>query len=329
MCCANGDVTLTDFGIARIVAGPATHIGQPMGTPRYMAPEQWRGDSVDQRADVFAVGIILYEMLTGGPAFGTQSPSELRDRVLNEDPVAPTLVNPDLPAAIDAIVRRAIAREPGDRYPTADEFALALAPFVAGAAVAPAEGPEEVVTAERAEPQDATGVDATLPGIEPAAGAGRTIAVAFTVAMVAFVLTSIWWVRQPRRSLTMPPGFGRVEETPRAVEATASIGTTTSIAATVTAAAPSPEVAPAYREARATLADPAWTDPTKLAVIATLATDANDGATDVLVESTRNASILVSMAAVKALAGRPCARIVEPLTAVSYTHLTLPTNREV
>ena len=107
----------------------------------------------------------------------------------------------------------------------------------------------------------------------------------------------------------------RVEETPRAVEATASAPATTA-APTATAVAPTPEVAASYREARATLADPAQTDAAKLDVVATLATDPGDAATDVLLESTRNASILVSMAAVKALAGRSCARIVEPLTAL-------------
>jgi hypothetical protein len=321
MCCADGDVKLTDFGIARIVSASATHTGQPRGTPRYMAPEQWRGDPVDGRADVFAVGIILYEMLTGCPTFPTKSPSELMYRVLHEEPALPTLVNPALPAAIDPIVRRAIAREPADRYPTAGELARALAPFVTGAFATPHDGPEGAVTVLRPPPEEVTVSDATLPGGEPGFVTGRTIALATAaLGVIALASTGVWWAMHPRRSLPMPQAFGvataapvavtRLEETPRAVDSTASV------ASTVTAAAPTPEVAPAYREAGATLADPEQTDATKLAVVATLADDSSDAATDVLLVSTRNASILVSMAAVKALAQRPCARIVGPLTAL-------------
>jgi len=107
-----------------------------------------------------------------------------------------------------------------------------------------------------------------------------------------------------------PDAVARMEENPRAVE------TATSVAATVTAAAATPELSSAYREAGATLADPAQADPTKLAVIATLTNDASDAATDILLGVTRNASIMVSMAAVKALDRRPCARIVGALTAL-------------
>jgi hypothetical protein len=263
--------------------------------------------------------MMLYEMLTGSPAFATKTPSELRDRVLHEEPALPTLVNPALPAALDPIVRRAIAREPADRYPTAGELARALAPFVTGAFATPPDAPEEAATVLGAQPEDATAFEATLLEDEPGFLTGRTIALAIALGVVALAIMG-WWARPPRRSLSMPQAVGvataapvavtRVEETPRVGNATASV------AATVTAAAPTPEVASAYRDARATLADPAWTDATKLAVIATLANDANDAATEILVESTRNASILVSMAAVKALDRRPCARIVGPLTAL-------------
>ncbi len=307
MCCANGDVKLTDFGIARIVSGPATHTGPARGTPRYMAPEQWRGDPVDGRADVYAVGIILYELLTGGPTFATKSPSELRDRVLHEEPVPPSRVNPALPAAIDPIVRRAIAREPAERHATAGELARALAPFVTDAVVAPDAGFEDAVTVLGSQPEEATEGE---PGFVP----GRRIALATAaLGVIALAIAGVWWAMPPRRSLPMPPPRAVVTAAPVAV---ARVEATPSVAATVTAAAATPAVGSAYREAGATLGDPEQTDATKLAVVATLANDSSDAATDVLLASTRNASILVSMAAVKALAGRPCARIVEPLTAL-------------
>jgi HEAT repeat protein len=96
---------------------------------------------------------------------------------------------------------------------------------------------------------------------------------------------------------------GSIDATPRAMDATPP-------------AAPTPEIASAYGDARATLAEPAHADAKKLAIVGTLAGDASDAATDVLLESTRNPSILVSMAAVKALAGRPCGRIAKPLVAL-------------
>jgi len=297
-----------------------------MGTPRYMAPEQWRGDPVDGRADIFAVGIILYELLTGCPPFATKSLGELRERVLHEEPVLPSVVNPALPAAIDPVVRRAIAREPADRYPTAGELALALAPFVTDAFATPSGGLEEAVTVLGPRPEEATLSDAILPGGEPLV-TGRTITLATAaLGVIALAIAGVWWARQPRRSLPMPPrtvgvatvaapvAVTRLEATPRAVAATAAVQPTATIASTVTAAAATPEFARAYREAGATLADPEQTDPTKLGVVATLASDSSDAATDVLLASTRNASILVSMAGLKALAGRPCARIVGPLT---------------
>lgn len=318
MCCPNGTMKLTDFGIARVVSGPATHVGRPMGTPRYMAPEQWRGDAVDGRADVYAVGIILYELLTGRPTFVTHTPSELRDRVLHEEPALPSLVNRALPVAVNSIVRRAIAREPGDRYATADELARALAPFVTGEVVAePEPDLATAVTAVRASPVESTVAASKPAGMTPGGGTGRMIAL---VVGALGVIAGMWWMMQPRRSLPMPPKAtvataapvvaAAVAETPPPVEPTASV------AATITAAEPTPEPAAAYRDASVTLVDPAQTEEAKLAVVAMLAGDSQDAATDLLVESTRNASVLVSMAAVKALAGRSCARVTEPLTAL-------------
>jgi tRNA A-37 threonylcarbamoyl transferase component Bud32 len=315
MCCANGDVKLTDFGVARIVSSPATHIGRPIGTPRYMAPEQWRGDLVEGRADVFALGVILYEMLTGCRTFVTASSTELRDRVLHEEPVAPTLANPELPAAIDPIVRRAIAREPADRYASAGELARALAPFVTDAPPTPSDRLGDVVTALRAQIEDDAVSDTIAPRPGPESPAARPIGGAIgALAVMVLAMAGVWWAMQPRRA---PPPASRPVKVATAAPAAvpAAVEASAPVAATATAV-PTPEIAAPYRDARATLADPEQPDSSKLAVVETLASDAGDGATDVLLESTRNASILVSMGAVKALAGRPCARIAEPLTAL-------------
>ncbi|HKR08456.1 MAG TPA: protein kinase [Gemmatimonadaceae bacterium] len=121
---------IADFGIARAidVAGvrqlTQTGMGSP-GTPMYMSPEQLLGDKeVDTRSDIYALGCVLYEMLTGSLPFGGK---EGFVRRFTEAPPAPSLLRPGLPTAVDAIVSKAMAREPRDRYTTAREFADALA----------------------------------------------------------------------------------------------------------------------------------------------------------------------------------------------------------
>ncbi len=158
-------------------------------------------------------------------------------------------------------------------------------------------------------------------------GAGdRRIGLAAALGVLVLAIAGIWWARTPRRHLSMPNttavataapvGVARVEATPRPVEATATSAARATDVPTVTAALPTPDVAEAYREASASLDDPTQAEATKLATVVRLANDASDAATDVLLASTRNDSVLVSMAAVKALAGRPCTRVAGPLTAL-------------
>jgi serine/threonine-protein kinase len=112
----NGDPYLTDFGIAKMIHydGPAlTATGIAMGTPAYMAPEQWRGMEIDARADIYALGIMLYEMLTGKLPFQGDTPYILMYKHFDELPPRPGTLNPDLPPEIDLITRRAMAKDRG------------------------------------------------------------------------------------------------------------------------------------------------------------------------------------------------------------------------
>jgi serine/threonine-protein kinase len=124
---------LTDFGIVRQVtftnAGqPPTLAGSglPIGTPQYMAPEQLAGRQVDHRADLYALGAVLYELLTGQPPHIADTPFTIASRVLNEPIRPPSTLNPAIPRDLDAVVMRALARDPADRYASAASMRDAL-----------------------------------------------------------------------------------------------------------------------------------------------------------------------------------------------------------
>ncbi|MBW8757953.1 MAG: protein kinase [Burkholderiales bacterium] len=121
-----GQVKLTDFGIARLEDANLTQVSSMIGTPAYMAPEQFVGKGIDHRADLFACGVLLYRMLTGRRAF-TGATQEVMYKILNEDPPAPSVVTKGMrPAPYDAVVARAIAKNPADRYPDAAAMRAAL-----------------------------------------------------------------------------------------------------------------------------------------------------------------------------------------------------------
>ena len=120
------DVKIMDFGIAQIPTGSRTQLGTVLGSPKYMAPEQVAGQATDGRTDIFALGVVLYEMLTGTTPFNGDNLSAIMYKVLNEDPAPPSTVNPRVPPFFDRIIRRALAKRPQDRYQTAGEFARDL-----------------------------------------------------------------------------------------------------------------------------------------------------------------------------------------------------------
>ena len=121
----DAQVKITDFGIAKIESSTLTQVGAVIGTPSYMSPEQFRGESVDGRADIFAAGILLYQMLTGARPFSGAA-SVVMHQIMNVTPANPSAVQPTLNPAFDAVVQKAVAKRADDRYPTALAFLSAL-----------------------------------------------------------------------------------------------------------------------------------------------------------------------------------------------------------
>ena len=121
----NGDIKVMDFGIARAMSdaqATMTQTAQVIGTAQYLSPEQARGERVDSRSDLYSTGCLLYELLTGRPPFTGDSPVAIAYQHVRENPVPPSRVDPDVPPWADAIVLKAMAKSPADRYQTAGDM---------------------------------------------------------------------------------------------------------------------------------------------------------------------------------------------------------------
>jgi eukaryotic-like serine/threonine-protein kinase len=160
---AEGKATVTDFGIARAGASEITQVGSVMGTPHYLSPEQAQGQEVTAVSDLYSVGVILYEALTGRVPFEADSAVAIAMKQVSQAPQRPSSINPTVSPALDAVTMRALAKDPGQRFQSADAFVAALdaalrEPGVAGQGTAafaplppPVLGPEEAAAAAAAE----------------------------------------------------------------------------------------------------------------------------------------------------------------------------------
>jgi eukaryotic-like serine/threonine-protein kinase len=121
-----GRVKVTDFGIARAGASDMTETGSVMGTAQYLSPEQAQGRPVDARSDLYSIGVVLYELLTGVVPFEAESPVTVALKQVSEVPIPPRERTPAVPAWLDAVVMRALEKDPARRFANADEFIEAL-----------------------------------------------------------------------------------------------------------------------------------------------------------------------------------------------------------
>jgi eukaryotic-like serine/threonine-protein kinase len=134
-----GDVKVMDFGIARAVSdtqATMTQTAQVIGTAQYLSPEQARGERVDARSDLYSTGCLLYELLTGRPPFTGDSPVAIAYQHVRENPIPPSRVDPEIPGWADAIVLKAMAKDPADRYQSAGEMRQDIQRALSGMPVA-------------------------------------------------------------------------------------------------------------------------------------------------------------------------------------------------
>ena len=205
----NGIIKIMDFGIAMTSSGSQTQAGTILGSPKYMSPEQVAGKTVDGRSDIFSLGAVLYELLTGISAFGGGSSSNITTimyRVMNEIPDLPTMVNPSIPAAFDYIVSRALAKKQEDRYQSAREMADDLRNFKK--LTIPAQLPFMSLTVKKPDEHLEGDEDATLflgTNIQPVISSGwrwqkkpigRVIAVIFLAVAILFIYVSVPTTKQ-------------------------------------------------------------------------------------------------------------------------------------
>ncbi len=132
---SDGRLKVTDFGIARSGASQMTEAGSIVGTAQYLSPEQARGAAVDPRSDLYSLGIVLYEMLTGHVPFTGDTPVEIAMKHLSLAPEPPSALRPEVPHNLDAVVMRALAKDPDQRYGSAEEMDAELARVARGLAV--------------------------------------------------------------------------------------------------------------------------------------------------------------------------------------------------
>src|SRR5215208_3789760 len=123
---AEGRAKVTDFGIARAGSSDMTETGSIMGTAQYLSPEQAQGHPVDARSDLYAVGVVLYELLTGRVPFDAESAVTIALKQVSEEPVPPSQYNPAISDQLEDVVMRALQKDPAFRFNDAEEFIVAL-----------------------------------------------------------------------------------------------------------------------------------------------------------------------------------------------------------
>jgi serine/threonine protein kinase len=175
-----GRVKVTDFGIARAGTSQMTEAGSIVGTAQYLSPEQARGGGVDQRSDIYSVGVLMYEMLTGVVPFSGDTPVEIAMKHLSQTPEPPSTKRRDVPRELDMIVMRALAKSPDDRYQSAEEMKADLDRVARGLGVAreteetatqimrsPVAGPYAATAATNIIPPRRGGGSAATPPLPP------------------------------------------------------------------------------------------------------------------------------------------------------------------
>jgi serine/threonine-protein kinase len=220
-----GDVKVMDFGIARAIADASatmTHSNAVMGTAHYLSPEQAKGETVDARSDIYSAGCLLYELLTSKPPFTGDSAVAIAYQHVSENPVAPSLINDEVPALFDAVVMKSLAKNPDDRYHTAAEMRADLElllqrvtpRYAQGSTISDTQPIAQDEDATKRIPTVATKKSVTRPNkteqnIPMIVGAGIAVV---AVVIGALVLISKWISPAPVEQIAVPDLIGLTVE---------------------------------------------------------------------------------------------------------------------
>ncbi len=241
---AEGDAFLTDFGLAKMVESSVqlTGTGVGIGTPTYMSPEQGKGAKVDSRTDVYSLGVMLYELVTGHAPYEAETPLAVVLKHITEPLPLPRSIRPDLPEEVERVILRAMAKEPDDRFQTAGEMVQALDGAVRAAEAAartepavPAARVEPVVPEVAAPPTERAVARARKPLLAKWGRVAAWVAVGIAALVALFLVLS-------RVPLKVQISGGQLEVV-RVVEETAT-PTETATASVTPTPAPSPMTGP-------------------------------------------------------------------------------------
>jgi serine/threonine-protein kinase len=253
----DGTAKVADFGIAHLESSNLTQVGTTIGTPSYMSPEQIMGLPVDGRSDIFSAGVILYQFLTGERPFAGSSNTTMQ-KVLKQDPLPPSELNLQLPPAMDAVVRKALAKKAEERFQSAHEFADALRAAAQPQAAAAGDSEATVLAPEVparpvaaaapiGAPVAARAAPAATPVVLPPSAKKSSLAVPVVILAVLFVAAAGAWYLSQRMS---------GEATQAAQVPAPSTKTAAATPATPAAPAASPSAAPPAAAAPAAKRDP-------------------------------------------------------------------------
>jgi beta-lactam-binding protein with PASTA domain/predicted Ser/Thr protein kinase len=210
-----GRATVTDFGIAKAGPSEITQTGSVMGTAQYLSPEQAQGLEVSAASDLYSIGVILYEALTGRVPFEADSAVAVALKQVSEVPRPPSEFNPAVPRALDAVVLKALAKEPENRFRSADEFEAALDAAEANPAVAPVDTAVFGPPVATPESTDVRGAPVAPPPQEPPQDEGRRRRrwrwAIIAVLLASLVALAVWALTRPQQ-VTVPAVLNQTEE---------------------------------------------------------------------------------------------------------------------
>src|SRR6202522_1225652 len=200
---ASGNLKLMDFGIARSMEAVTRLTGAMVGTPAYMAPEQVSGTAVDYRTDIYSLGLMLYEMFTGMPAFTAENAIAVALKQMREDPAPPRTIDPSIPVPLERIMLKCLAKEPAKRFQTVADLESALQTPSAAATLPPIVAPA-VAAAHALRPTPVAAAPLSAPPRKSTAGP-TVFLILFGSALVLAMLAGLRWLAVTKAALKIPP----------------------------------------------------------------------------------------------------------------------------